>query len=303
MVAGLACMAGVIALWSVVPVLVKLLLPAIDPFTLAFLRLAQATLVVGAVFYLRGRRLRQIRLRRWHWIGGAGVSLNFALFALSLTLTTASAGVLVVQVQYVTLAALAALFLHERLGRGRIAGMALVLAGVAVVVSVRADVSQLVAPRYAMGNLLMLLAGVGWGVYAVSNKALSGGAGTLSILLPMLGIGTLVTAVLAATRAEPSTLPTGAALARLLAMLLVLGVAATGGAFILVAEGMQRLSANLTGTLTTVTPLTQILLAHALLDEPLTWSLGAGGSLILTGILTMVVVERRGARQPPPTEP
>jgi drug/metabolite transporter (DMT)-like permease len=287
-------MVGVIALWSVVPVLVKLLLPAIDPFTLAFLRLAQATLVVGAAFRLRGRRLAGIGWSPWHLVGGLGVTLNYALFALSLTFTTASAGVLVVQIQYVTLAGLAALLLGERLGAVKVAGMVMVLGGVVLVVSVRADVSELAAPRYAAGNALMLLAGVGWGVYAVSNKALSVRMGTLSILLPMLVLSTAITGGLSLTERWP--VPTGGAWAQLL----VLGVAATGGAFILVAEALKRLSSALTGTLTTVTPMLQIGLAHVLLDEPLSWSLGVGGGLIVGGVLAMVALERRGAGRPLP---
>ena len=289
-------MVGVIALWSVVPVIVKLLLPAIDPFTLAFLRLAQALIVVGAAFHLRGWRLTRMGWSWWHLVGGVGVTLNYALFALSLTFTTASAGVLVVQIQYVTLAGLAALLLGERLGVVKVAGMLLVLGGVALVVSVRADISELVAPRYAAGNALMLLAGVGWGVYAVANKALARRQGTLSILLPMLTIATGATGMLALTetRAWPALTAAQAAL------LLVLGVGATGGAFLLVARALQRLTAGLTGTVTTVTPMLQIGLAHAVLDEPLTWNLALGGGLILAGVVTMVALERRGAAQSTP---
>ena len=121
---GIACMLGVVALWSVVPVLVKLLIPVFDPFTIAFLRLSQAAAVVLVVFFVRGHSLRDIRLCGWHLIGGLGIGLNYSMFALSLSYTTASAGVLIVQVQYVTLVVLATLVLHERLGLGKVAGMA-----------------------------------------------------------------------------------------------------------------------------------------------------------------------------------
>ena len=127
---------------------------------------------------------------------GLGISLNFSLYALSLSYTTASAGVLVVQVQYVALTVLAVAVLHERLGAGKIAGMALVLAGVAVVVGVREDVGHLFAPRYVLGNVLMLFSGIGWGIYALANKALAPRAGTAAILIPMMTIGVVVTGAL-----------------------------------------------------------------------------------------------------------
>jgi len=285
---GIACMVGVVALWSIVPVLVKLLIPIFDPYTIAFLRLAQGAIVVLAVFFARGHRLRNIQLSWWHLLGGLGVGLNYSMFALSLSYTTASAGVLIAQVQYVTLAVLAAIVLHERLGFGKIAGMVIVLVGVVVIVGMRSDVSQLLAPHYVLGNVLMLFSGLGWGVYALSNKALVRRAGTLSILTPMLTIGVAITGGLAATHFQLHSSPTPGTWAAAL----LLGILATGGAFILVSEGMKRLSAALVGTATALAPIGQITLAHWVLGEPITWGLAGGGVLILGGVLGIMYAER-----------
>ncbi len=290
---GILCMLGVFALWSVIPVLVKLLFPVFDPFTIAFLRLLQGATVVSVAFFARGHTLRDIQWSWWHMIGGLGISLNFSLYALSLSYTTASAGVLVVQVQYVALTVLAVAVLHGRLGAGKIAGMALVLAGVAVVVGVREDVGHLFAPRYVLGNVLMLFSGIGWGIYALANKALAPRAGTAAILIPMMTIGVVVTGALSATHFQLRSEPT----ADTWIVVLVLGVLATGCAFVLVSEGMKRFSAVLVGTLTATTPIGQIALAHWVLGEPVTWSLTGGGVLILAGVLGMVYAERFQARQ------
>ena len=290
---GILCMLGVFALWSVIPVLVKLLFPVFDPFAIAFLRLLQGATVVSVAFFARGHTLRDIQWSWWHMIWGLGISLNFSLYALSLSYTTASAGVLVVQVQYVALTVLAVAVLHERLGAGKIAGMALVLAGVAVVVGVREDVGHLFAPRYVLGNVLMLFSGIGWGIYALANKALAPRAGTAAILIPMMTIGVVVTGALSATHFQLRSEPT----ADTWIVVLVLGVLATGCAFVLVSEGMKRFSAVLVGTLTATTPIGQIALAHWVLGEPVTWSLTGGGVLILAGVLGMVYAERFQARQ------
>ncbi len=281
-------MLGVVVLWSVVPVLVKLLIPVFDPFTIAFLRLLQGMAVVLAAFFARGHSLREIKLGWWHLFGGLGVSLNFSMYALSLSYTTASAGVLIVQVQYVTLAVLAAVVLHERLGFGKVAGMVLILIGIVAIVGVRSDVAHLLAPRYVLGNVLMLFSGLGWGLYALSNKALAHRAGTTSILLPMLIIGTAITGVLAATHFQLYSVPTLGTWA----VVIALGVAATGAAFILISEGMKRLSAALAGTATVVASIGQLALAHWVLEEPLSWSLASGGFLILGGVFAMVYAER-----------
>ena len=290
---GILCMLGVFALWSVIPVLVKLLFPVFDPFAIAFLRLLQGATVVSVAFFARGHTLRDIQWSWWHMIGGLGISLNFSLYALSLSYTTASAGVLVVQVQYVALTVLAVAVLHERLGARKIAGMALVLAGVAVVVGVREDVGHLFAPRYVLGNVLMLFSGIGWGIYALANKALAPRAGTAAILIPMMTIGVVVTGALSATHFQLRSEPT----ADTWIVVLVLGVLATGCAFVLVSEGMKRFSAVLVGTLTATTPIGQIALAHWVLGEPVTWSLTGGGILILAGVLGMVYAERFQARR------
>ena len=286
---GIACMAGVVALWSTVPVLVKLLLPVFDPFAIAFLRLAQGAAVVLVVHLLRGHGLGDLRVGGWHVIGGLGASLNYALFALGLSFTTASAGVLIVQVQYVTLALLAAVVLHERFTPAKIAGMTLVLGGVGLVLGLRGAVSLVLAPRYVLGNGLMVFSGIGWGVYALSNKALASGAGTSRILLPMLTIATAVTGVLAVPHLAPRTPLT----ARTWAIVLAVGVVATGGAFLLVSEAMRRVSAALAGSTTAVTPVAQIVLAVVLLGEPLSPGLMGGGAMILGGVLAIALDERR----------
>ena len=290
---GILCMLGVFALWSVIPVLVKLLFSVFDPFTIAFLRLLQGAAVVSVAFFVRGHSLRDIQWSWWHLIGGLGMSLNFSLYAFSLSYTTASAGSLVVQVQYVALTVLAVAVLRERLGARKIAGMVLVLAGVAVIVGVREDVSRLFAPRYVLGNVLMLFAGLGWGIYALANKALAQRVGTAAILAPMMAMGVVVTGALSATHFQLHSEPTAA----MWIIVFVLGVLATGCAFVLVSEGMKRLSAVLVGTLTATAPIGQIALAHWVLGEPVTWSLIGGGVLILVGVLGMVYAERFQGRR------
>ena len=57
---GILYMLGVVALWSFVPTLVKLLLPVFDPKTITFLRTAQGLAVTLALLYVGGGRMRAI---------------------------------------------------------------------------------------------------------------------------------------------------------------------------------------------------------------------------------------------------
>ena len=188
-------MVGVVGLWSIVPILVKQLLAVFDPFTIAFLRSAQGAGFALALLCARGHGVWSIPWSRWHVVGGMGIALNYALYALSLSYTTASVGVLVVQVQYVALTLLAVAVLGERIERGKMAGIGLVLAGIVVVVAWGGDVGALLAPDYMRGNAIMLFSGLGWGIYALANKVLAPRASSGAILAPMMGLGALLIGV------------------------------------------------------------------------------------------------------------
>ena len=292
---GIACMVGVVALWSMVPILIKQLLAVFDPFTIAFLRSAQGAGFALALLYARGDSARSIAWSRWHAVGGMGIGLNYALYALSLSYTTASVGVLIVQVQYVALTLLAVAVLGERIGWGKAAGMGLVLAGIAAVVAWGGDVSELLAPDYMRGNVLMLFSGLGWGIYALANKALAPRASSGAILAPMMGIGAVIIGVLSTMSFQLRAAPD----AQDLLALVALGVVGTGLSFTLVSEGMKRLSATLAGSITTATPIAQITLANQVLGEPLGWHIAGGGGLIIVGILAMALAERYAYRARP----
>ena len=292
---GIACMVGVVGLWSIVPILVKQLLAVFDPFTIAFLRSAQGAGFALALLYARGCGVRSIQWSRWHVVGGMGIALNYALYALSLSYTTASVGVLVVQVQYVALTLLAVAMLGERIERGKMAGIGLVLAGIAVVVAWGGDVGVLLAPDCMRGNVIMLFSGLGWGIYALANKVMAPRASSGAILAPMMGLGALVIGVLAAASFQLRASPDGQDLLSLIA----LGVLGTGLSFTLVSEGMKRLSATLAGSITTATPITQIALANQVLGEPLGWHIAGGGALIIIGVLAMAMAERYALKRDP----
>lgn len=292
---GIACMVGVVGLWSIVPILVKQLLAVFDPFTIAFLRSTQGAGFALALLYAGGYTVRSIPWSRWHVVGGVGIALNYALYALSLSYTTASVGVLIVQVQYVALTLLAVAVLGERIGRGKIIGMGLVLAGIAAVVAWGDDAGALLAPDYMRGNAIMLLSGLGWGIYALANKVLAPRASSGAILAPMMGLGALLIALLAAASFQLRATPDGQDFLSIVA----LGVVGTGLSFTLVSEGMKRLSATLAGSITTATPITQIALANQVLGEPLGWHIAGGGTLIIVGILVMALAERYASKTNP----
>ena len=288
-------MAGVVALWSFIPVLAKIVMRTFDPFTLAFLRLSQGTLVCALLYVLRGGTLRALlRMDKWIAVGMAGLSVNYIFFALSLSLTSASAGTLIVQSQIVILAVLASVFLKESLPPWKLGGMAAVLCGVMLVVATRGDIDKMLDPNASTGNILMIVAAAGWAVYALSNRALMNRRSSLEILVPIMGLSAILTGLIAATRFQlhaPIVFPTVAAV-------VVLGSLSTGISFYLLSEGFKRLSAALGGMVTSLTPLSSMLLAGWILHERLGWQVLGAAALIVSGILCSAFAERKA----PPSE-
>jgi drug/metabolite transporter (DMT)-like permease len=286
---GILYMVGVVVLWGIIPILIKIVLRTIDPFSLSFLRLFQGTVVLMLLYWIRGGRWRALFQKNgWLLIGGIAISINYVLFTLSLNFTTAGAGVLVVQIQVVTLAVLAALFLGERLTAFKIAGMVAVICGVVFVVLPQDTLGDMFSSQYTMGNAMMFVGGVGWGVYALANKTLGRQMGSFHILIPIFGMATLVTGAVAVTQFELKT----AISVKAIAAIVVLGSLCTGGAFYLLSEGMKRLSAALAGTLTSLSPLLSLWLAHLILGEEISTAMFVAAALIIGGILVMVYSER-----------
>jgi len=59
-----------------------------------------------------------------------------------------------------------------------------------------------------------------------------------------------------------------------------------------VSDGMKRLSAALAGTITTLSPLLSLWLAHLILGEQISTAMFLAAALIIGGILIMVYSER-----------
>lgn len=286
-------MVGVAILWAIIPILVKIALRTVDPFTLSFLRLSLGTTVLLIMYRMRGGQWRNlIQKNRWLYIGGIGLSINYTLFTLSLNYTTAGAGVLIVQIQMVSFAVLAALFLGERLTAFKISGMISVICGVVFVVLSQHKLEDMFHAQYTLGNLIMFVAGLTWGVYALSNKTLGKQITSYQILIPILGMSSLITGTVAITQFELRTVITPQALLAVC----MLGIVCTGGGYYLISEGMKRLSAVLAGTITTLAPLMSLVLAQFILGEKITAAMFIAAVLIIGGILIMIYSEKKPAK-------
>lgn len=295
---GVAAMLAATAVWIMIPILVKVALRVFDPILISASRLPVASLLLAALHRARGGRLRDLLPGSgWHLIGGVALGVNYQLFALGMSLTTAGAGTVIIQVQIVTLVLLARWVLRERLSPVKLAAIAGVMAGGALVLAAPGAVDDLAAPSYRTGNLVMIAAAAGFGCYGLASRALAGraqpdrhgprGGAALRIAVPILSVASVVNLCLLPFARWPESVPAGA-----LAALLSLGVVGTAANYALMTAAFRRLSAATAGTITALTPPGVIALAAVTLGEPVPPSMAAAAAIVTAGLLALIWDER-----------
>jgi uncharacterized membrane protein len=101
---GVVYLALMTLIWGFVPILVKIALRAIDPFSLTFLRIAIGGGSLTLIYALRGKGkgLRGIDFRSpINILGGVSAGINFTLFTVAVGLSRASVISLGMQLQVV----------------------------------------------------------------------------------------------------------------------------------------------------------------------------------------------------------
>ena len=157
-------------MWAGNAVVGRLMVGQVPPLTLNFLRWLFAALILLALAYgsLRPWRqtLQQVR-QRWRYLlplGLMGVGLYNALQYAALVTSTPINVTLVAASTPVWMLAVGALFFGERPRRAQLLGAALGLTGVVVVLG-RGSWQTLAQVQFVVGDLLILLAAMGWAFY------------------------------------------------------------------------------------------------------------------------------------------
>ena len=139
----------------------------IPPLTLAWVRWTGASLLVLPFVAHHLWRDRTLIRERWRFIfllGCIGAGLFNTLQYVSLTMMTAVTGAIINSAGPVLIAIACWLILGERLRILQVLGIILSLAGVLYVVA-RGDLSQLPPLGQSLGEIIMLIGLVAWGVY------------------------------------------------------------------------------------------------------------------------------------------
>jgi len=264
-----------------------LVIGAVRMLVAAALLLAGARLVAGSVRVARRDRWRAVAM-------GVAMAAFQATYFAAIPLTgIAVAALIAICSSPLLIAALAALFLGERLGARVFLALGLGVAGTALLIAGPGLAAGL-SPRFVAGVLLALAAGLAYAVYVVVAKAALLGTAPL----PLAGANFTVAALVLA----PALLLPGATRQIELGWpwMLYLGVVATAGAYTVYTLGLRDVPATAAGVASLLEPLTATLLGVLLFGERL-GAAGVAGGVLLFAALALVLTAGDGP--PPPAAP
>jgi drug/metabolite transporter (DMT)-like permease len=275
------------AIWGGSFLFLRIASPEFGPVPLVEVRLALGALVLLPFLW---RERARFPLARWPQLAAIGLVntlIPFLLFAWSAE--RAPAGVsAIVNSMAVPFAALAAFAMFgERIGGRRLTGLVGGLVGVAMLASGELAGASL-GPAVAAGALAALF----YGVSANLVKRHLADLPPIAVAAATLACGAVLLAPLAA-----STWPSTPVSMEAWSSLVAIGVVCTGFAYAVYFRLIQRVGAPRATTVTYLVPMFGVLWAWLALGEPLTLNMGAGGALILGGMLFGQMRDRRTQRE------
>lgn len=155
-------------IWGATAPIMKLTLQEIPVFSLAFLRMTFASLILGALIF-KTLKIRREHYASFFWAAITGVTLNLSFFFIGLKLTEAIlAAFLIASVPIATLIG-AHFYLKEKFTKRLVTASIVAMAGVIIIIG-RFD--RPVTPIQILGNTLLLLATVSWVIHEIIAKKL-----------------------------------------------------------------------------------------------------------------------------------
>ena len=274
----------------------KMLVLEVAPEVGAVLRFGFGSLLMMAILFRRSAKPIPARADwgRLALVSLVGVTGFNTLFFRGLSLAPASdAGMIIPTMSPVFTAMAGMLFLGEGVRIGRIAGLAVSLAGAALFFG---DVLLHTAGQEgrAWGDAALVGAAMCWAATSILSRPLSVRIGAMPTAAWTIFLGSLVLLLVSSTKL--SAVPWGRLTGRFWIVLAYVVIFPTVIAYILWMEGIRAIGSGPTTSFMFLAPVFALLIAAALLGERPTALQGAGGALMLLGV---GLVNRPGRAVPP----
>ena len=268
--------------WSGVFPAVAIVLQSMGVYASVFLRFFCASVLLVALLLWREGRLRRLAPRELVLVIGLallGNTLYNTLFTAGLARVEASRAALIVPINPAVTAIFAALFLHERLSRARMAGIGLCLLG-ALCVLTRGDPGAIVELRFGAGEWMLVLCIFIWSAYTLLGFVGLRTITPLALTAYVMVAGSVPLAIPAWLEQAPLAAVTWQGWAAL-GYLVVFGTVIP---FLWFYEGVKALGAGRAAQFINLVPPLAVAQSVLLLGEPFTPALAAGAALVAAGL-------------------
>lgn len=280
-------LAAVTMIWGGTFVAGRFLAGSLSPLFAASLRFLLASAALLGFLWLARIPLARPTSRQWLQLlllGFFGIFFYNLCFFYGLQYINASRASLIVALNPAVIGLASWLLFKERMGRMKVAGIAICIAGAGLVIVSRNPQLLAATPDAWIGDLFILGCVLGWGVYSLFSRGLNQSLGPVQTVTLSVMIGTVMLWTLAALRGEVSWVALISLGAPQWFSLIYLGVLGSALAYIGYYDGIRKIGATRSGVFIALNPLTAVVLGALLLGEQLTLSLYLGGGLVLVGI-------------------
>lgn len=282
--------------WGANFVLAGPVLADLPPLWAAAIRFLLGAALMFIVAAVRRERLLTL-LRRYAGayllLGTVGITAFNLLFFFALQSTSANSAALIMAINPLLTALLAAAFLGEKLAPRHLLALPVALLGVLVVIS-HGSIGRLASLTFSSGDLLMLGATLSWAMYNVlTRRYMPQGSAIANTSWIMLVGAVLLLATAIGSNSHLHTLDIKAGIA-----MSIMVVGGTVLAYLFWGIGIARLGAARTAIFINLVPVFAMLVGAFLGTLPSAAQL-AGGLLVLGGVtLSMLPSRRARAAQP-----
>jgi drug/metabolite transporter (DMT)-like permease len=286
--ADLARLVALAAIWGASYLFMRYAVPQLGAVRMIEMRVLVAGVALAAFVAATGGAIGWKRhWRGYLFVGAFGVALPFVLIAQALTAIDASTGAILNALSPLFASIVAAAWIRDPLTPAKIGGIALCLAGTAVLVG---WTPAPMTPRQLLGASMSVAATALYGFTIVYTKVRLKGASSMGT-----SVGTLLMAALVLAPVVPfAAAPVPMAQVSTLAWLAVLGLAlvSTAVAFILYYRLIADVGPVKAITVTLLIPIFGMIWGVVFLGEPLTAGRVAGCAIILAGCALILGLAR-----------
>lgn len=274
------------AIWGGMYVVSDIVLKTIPPFTLLSIRLMLGIIVLYFVIRQQGnfQLPKNKELSTILGVGVVGFGISLGAQFVGTDKSTAVNGAIVTSASPAFILIFAAVILKEKLTLARIIAVILATIGVIVVIDLKeADFGS----DTFIGDIILAIAALTWGLYSVLVRRVSTQTGTLIITFIAFWGGLLIS--IPAAMLELTQRPIGHIDVGIVLGVLYLGLISTAGAMWLWNRAFALVDASVASLFFFAQPLTGALLATIFLNQALTINLLIGGLIIASGVLLSIL--------------